>query len=340
MPDPRFFATREPLALDAFIAAHGLEVRRGDCIGRSISAAAPLGEADKDALAFAQDAKFRDALSNTRAGILIVHPSLAEHAPEGSIVLTSRFAQASWAAAAASLYSGHDFVPATAAQLAAWRDAGVVIEDGAVIGATVEIGEGTRICAGAVVGMGVAMGRGCTLAPRAVVGFALLGDRVRIGSGAVIGEPGFGAAASPRGPLDIPQLGRVIIQDDVSVGANTCIDRGAFGDTVIGEGTKIDNLVQIAHNVTIGRHCLIAAHVGISGSVIVGDGVMFGGRAGVGDHQSIGEGARIAAAAAVLSSVPAGETWSGYPARPLRQFLRESVWVSKQSARRPDHGKG
>jgi UDP-3-O-[3-hydroxymyristoyl] glucosamine N-acyltransferase len=149
MPDPRFFATREPLALDAFIAAHGLEVRRGDCLGRSISAVAPLGEAGEDALAFAQDAKFREALAHTRAGIVIVHPSLAEHAPEGCIVLTSRFAQAAWAAAAASLHSGHDFVPATAGQMASWREADVVIEDGAVIGATAEIGEGTRICAGA-----------------------------------------------------------------------------------------------------------------------------------------------------------------------------------------------
>ncbi|MFN4297866.1 MAG: UDP-3-O-(3-hydroxymyristoyl)glucosamine N-acyltransferase, partial [Brevundimonas sp.] len=219
-------------------------------------------------------------------------------------------------------------------------DPSAVLEDdvrlgaGVVIGAGARIGRGATIGANTVIGPGVAIGRDSRIGANVSIGFSLIGDRVRIASGAVIGEAGFGAAGSARGPVDIPQLGRVILQDDVSVGAGTCIDRGAYDDTVIGEGTKIDNLVQIAHNVVIGRFCLIAAHVGISGSVTVGDGVMFGGRAGIGDHHTIGAGARIAGAAAVLSDVPAGETWSGYPARPLRRFLRESVWLAKQAASR------
>jgi UDP-3-O-[3-hydroxymyristoyl] glucosamine N-acyltransferase len=128
----------------------------------------------------------------------------------------------------------------------------------------------------------------------------------------------------------------VILQDGVSIGANSCIDRGAYDDTVIGENTKIDNLVQIAHNVVLGRSCVMAAHTGISGSVKVGDGVMFGGRAGLADHITVGPGARIAAAAGVMRDVPAGETWAGNPAKPVRQWLRESAWLAKQASSRDE----
>jgi UDP-3-O-[3-hydroxymyristoyl] glucosamine N-acyltransferase len=157
---------------------------------------------------------------------------------------------------------------------------------------------------------------------------------VKLLAGARIGEAGFGAAGSKAGPVDIPQLGRVILQDGVTVGANSCIDRGAYGDTVIGENTKIDNLVMIGHNCVIGRNNLMAAHTGISGSVTSGDNCIFGGRAGVGDHITIGEGARVAAGGGVLADIPPGETWSGYPAKPIRQFLRETVWLSKQASQK------
>jgi UDP-3-O-[3-hydroxymyristoyl] glucosamine N-acyltransferase len=214
------------------------------------------------------------------------------------------------------------------------EDDTVVLEPGVVIGHGARIGRGTRIGANTVVGPGVQIGRDCAIGSGVTIGFALLGDRVKIYAGARIGEAGFGAAGAASGPVDVPQLGRVILQDGVTVGANTCIDRGAYGDTVVGENTKIDNLVQIAHNCIIGRNCLIAAHTGISGSVTVGDNVMFGGKAGIGDHLTIGRDARVAGGAGVLANIPPGETWSGYPAKPIRQFLREAVWIARQVGRR------
>jgi UDP-3-O-[3-hydroxymyristoyl] glucosamine N-acyltransferase len=138
--------------------------------------------------------------------------------------------------------------------------------------------------------------------------------------------------------VDVPQLGRVIIQDNVGIGPQTCVDRGAYDDTVIGENTKIDNLVQIAHNVVIGRNCVITGHCGLSGSAVLGDGVIMGGRAGLADHVTIGAGARIAASAGVMRDVPAGESWCGIPAVPVRQFFREVAWLQKSAARKDRKG--
>jgi UDP-3-O-[3-hydroxymyristoyl] glucosamine N-acyltransferase len=210
----------------------------------------------------------------------------------------------------------------------------VLLGPGVVIGAGAKIGRGTSIGPNAMIGPGCAIGRNCSIGPQVTIGFALIGDRVRILAGAVIGEPGFGVAAADGKTMDVPQLGRVIIQDNVSIGSNTCIDRGAWDDTVIGENTKIDNLVQIGHNVRLGRGCLLAAMTGISGSCIVGDGVAFGGGAGIADHIKIGDRARVAADAGVMRDIPAGEMWVGTPAKPVRQFMREVAWLSKMAGTR------
>ncbi len=330
-PDARFFETLAPAGVDDLAALTGGEVVRGS--GRLIMRVAPLALADADAVAFLGDRKFIPALGASSAGCVIVPADAVEAVPAGADVIVSRTPQAAWAAAAGALHRPRPLIQADLADVC--EDDSVVLDPGVVIGVGARIGRGTRIGANTVIGPGVQIGRDGAIGANVSVGFALIGDRVKIYAGARIGEAGFGAAAGASGPVDVPQLGRVIIQDGVTIGANTCIDRGAFDDTVIGENTKIDNLVMIAHNCVIGRNCLIAGHAGISGSVVVGDNVMFGGKAGVGDHISIGEGARVAAGAGVLADIPAGETWSGYPAKPIRQFLREAVWVSKQAGQRP-----
>ena len=173
-----------------------------------------------------------------------------------------------------------------------------------------------------MIGPGVTIGRNCVIGAGASVLCALIGDRVIIHPGARIGQDGFGYLPSPRGHQKIPQARRVIIQDDVEIGANSTIDRGSTRDTVVGEGTKIDNLVQIAHNVSIGRHCLIAGQVGISGSSQVGDFVMMGGQVGLADHVTVGAGAMLGAQSGYMHDVPAGSRWLGSPALPARDFFR------------------
>ncbi len=329
-PDARFFDTLSPLSVGDLAALTGGEVVRSS--ETRFTRVAPLAVADAEAVAFLGDRKFLTALEGTGAGCVFVPAEAVDAAPANAAVIVTRTPQAAWAVAALAL---HRAVRLEASDVAAaCEDDSVVVEPGVVLGQGVRIGKGSRIGANTVLGPGVQIGRNCDIGPNVTVRFALLGDRVKIYAGARLGEAGFGAAGGASGPVDVPQLGRVIVQDGVTIGANTCIDRGAFDDTVIGENTKIDNLVMIGHNCVIGRNCLIAGHAGISGSVTVGDGVMFGGKAGVGDHIKIGDGARVAAGAGVLADIPGGETWSGYPAKPIRQFLREIVWVSKQASRK------
>ena len=329
MPDPRFFDSLPAMGVAELAERIGGELQRGGDL--RVSAVAPLASAGPGDVAFLGDRKFLAALAETRAGCVILPGSAVESAPPGAAVIVSGEAQAAWARAS-SLFHRPVALSVAVECAEASEDATVDVEPGVVLGSGVRIGRGSRIGANTVIGPGVQIGRNCQIGSNVTIGFALIGDGVKILAGARIGEPGFGASGSRDGPIDIPQLGRVILQDGVTVGANSCIDRGAYDDTVIGENTKIDNLVMIGHNCVIGRNCLMAANTGISGSVIVGDNVIFGGKAGIGDHIRIGEGARVAAGAGVLADIPAGETWSGYPAKPLRQFLREAIWLAKQAS--------
>jgi UDP-3-O-[3-hydroxymyristoyl] glucosamine N-acyltransferase len=319
LPDPRFFETLPPRSVQELADLVGGEVLRGG--DRRVSGVAPLGQATPETMAFLSDRKLKSALALTRAGAVFVRAEAVEDAPLEAAVIVTRTPQASWAVAADALVRARIF-----------EDETVRFGPGVVVGTGARVGRGSRIGPNTVIGPGVQIGRDCIIGANVSLNFALVGDGVKLSSGVRIGEAGFGAAVSADGPVDVPQLGRVVIQDRVTIGANSCVDRGAFDDTVVGEGTKIDNLVMIAHNCVIGRNCLMAAFTGISGSVTVGDRAVFGGRAGVGDHLKIGEGARIAGGAGVLKDVPPGETWSGYPAKPLRESLREAVWLAKQAS--------
>src|SRR5690625_515965 len=206
----------------------------------------------------------------------------------------------------------------------------VKIAAGSVIGSGACIGDGTVVGAGSIVGEGGRIDENCRLHPRVTsLDVTVIGDRVISQSGAVLGSDGFGYAPSPSGARKIHHLGRVLIGDDVEIGANTAIDRGTIGDTTIGARTKIDNLCQVGHNVTIGEDCLIAGQCGIAGSTRIGDRVTLGGAVGIGDHLEIGDGATLGGGAGVTKSVPAGETWMGYPAKPYRRFVRESFLIGR-----------
>ncbi len=334
MPDPRFYEATGPLGVAEIARLTGAQLARSSDL--SISEAAPLARAGRGAVAFLSDRRYVDDLAATRAGACFLAPAFADQAPEGCAVLVTPLPQAAWSAAAAALHRPRGFGAGPAIDPSAELEDGVVVSPGAVIGPGAKVGRGTVIGPNASIGPGVAIGRDCRIGPNVSIAFSLIGDRVQVLAGAVIGEAGFGATAGAQGVIDIPQLGRVILQDSVTVGAGTCIDRGAWDDTVIGENTKIDNLVQIAHNVTIGRNCVLAAHTGVSGSTVVGDGVQMGGRAGIADHVNIGDGARVAAAAGVMKDIPAGETWGGSPARPVKQWMRETAWLIRSAARRGD----
>ena len=212
---------------------------------------------------------------------------------------------------------------------------GAVVEAGAVIAAGAAIGSGTIVAPNAVIGRNCQIGRNGYIGPGATILNAFIGNNVIIHGGVQVGQDGFGFVGGANGPEKMPQIGRVIIQDNVEIGANSAIDRGAMSDTIIGENTKIDNLVQIAHNVRIGRGCVIAGHCGISGSVTVGDNVMMGGRVGIADHLTIGSGARLAAASGFMNDVPAGEVWAGIPAKPMFEFMREVASVRKLARAKP-----
>jgi UDP-3-O-[3-hydroxymyristoyl] glucosamine N-acyltransferase len=200
-----------------------------------------------------------------------------------------------------------------------------------VIGPCAEIGAGSIIAATAVIGPDVLIGRDCTIGAGCSIMHALIGDRVVIHPGCRIGQDGFGYVAGPT-PLKVPQTGRVIIENDVEIGAGTTVDRGGIRDTIIGEATKIDNLCQIGHNVVIGRQCVIVAQSGLSGSVTLEDFAMLGGSVGLAPHVTIGRGARVAARSGVMNDIPPQQTWGGYPARPKMQWMRQQAMLARLTA--------
>jgi UDP-3-O-[3-hydroxymyristoyl] glucosamine N-acyltransferase len=284
-------------------------------------------------LVFADSKEYSARLSDLPLCTLICPEALATYVPRHVAAIVARKPQQLFAKAGRSLFpetirptsfSGvvGIAVNATIAH-SAQLESSVTVEAGAIIGEFVEIGAGSVIGPGAIVGAGCKIGRDCIIGPNATVLNSYFGNRVLVHAGARIGQDGFGFVPGEHGLEKMPHVGRVILQDDVEIGANTTIDRGSLSDTVVGEGSKIDNLVQIAHNCRIGRNCVITGHCGLSGSVTLGDRVMLGGRVGIADHVTIGDGAQVAAASGVMNNIPAGERWAGAPAQQMKDFFRE-----------------
>ncbi|MDO8874943.1 MAG: UDP-3-O-(3-hydroxymyristoyl)glucosamine N-acyltransferase [Pseudolabrys sp.] len=338
MSEPVFLRDTRGLSTDEIVVLTGAAVPQGTVRARHIVNVAPLDRASPSDISFFDNKRFSTAASNTHAGVCLTSAALAKELPPRVTVLVVKepfraFVQVARALFPQSLRPSSLAQPGTVAgahiDATARLESGVTVEPGAVIGPLTEIGSGTVVGAAAVIGTDVRIGRDCSIGPGAVLTNALIGDRVIIHPGCKIGQDGFGFVMGGRGHLKVPQLGRVIIQDDVEIGAGTTIDRGGIRDTVIGEGTKIDNLVQVGHNVSIGRHCIVVAHTGISGSSTLEDYVVLGARVGINNDVTVGEGAQIAAISNVNGNVPPGARWGGTPAKPVKQWFREVMAVER-----------
>ncbi|PSC06453.1 UDP-3-O-(3-hydroxymyristoyl)glucosamine N-acyltransferase [Alsobacter soli] len=344
MTDPVFFKLAAPITLADIAALTGAKLPEGADASLAIEAVSPLDSAGPRDLAFLENPKYVGELETTRALACLVAPKFAARVPANVVPLVVGQPYRACAMVTAKLFPeamrpGSSFgasgiAPGAFVHPEARLESGVTVDPGAVVGPGAEIGAGSVIGANTVIGPQVRIGRQSSIGPNVTIQNALIGDRVIIHPGARLGQDGFGFAMGPQGHLKVPQVGRVIIQNDVEIGSNTTIDRGANRDTVVGEGTKIDNLVQIAHNVVIGRHCVIVANVGISGSTTLGDFVVLGGAVGTVGHVHIGTGAQIAGASNVATDVPAGARWGGTPAKPMRQWVRELTTLSNLAKRK------
>jgi UDP-3-O-[3-hydroxymyristoyl] glucosamine N-acyltransferase len=343
--DPRFFGRCDAHRLTEVVAAAGAVLADGADGQAVFTGVAPLQSAGPHEVSFLDNQRYASLLAQTRAGAVVLQPELAARLPAGCVGIASAQPYLAWARVCTLFYPFPVARPGRHASAVIESDAEVdpsaEIGAGAVIGAGARIGAGCRIEALAVIGAGVVLGEGCVIGCGASVTHTVAGARVRVFPGARIGQDGFGFAPDGAGGYcSVPQLGRVILHDDVEVGANTTIDRGSTRDTVIGAGSRLDNLVQIGHNVTLGRGCVIVAQAGISGSTTLGDHVMVAGQAGLAGHLTIGQGARIGGQAGIMEDVAAGASVVGSPAQNSRQFFLEVMAVRRMVKQELQRGRG
>ena len=345
----RFYEVSAPIAIDEIEKITGARLSGESRKDLRISCLASLETAGPDSVvyfstganasrALDRTAKYKEMLKSLKAGACFVSEVDANLLPPGVAALITYDPKIAFVKLAQYFYKDRSLEKKGISPKASiepsvkFKDkSSVHIGDFAVIEAGVEIGSGCYIGSGAKIKSGSVIGDDCVIKENAIIGHAILGNRISVGEGSVVGGDGFGWHSGPHGHLLVPQLGRVVLEDDVSIGINSSIDRGTIGDTVIGAGTKIDNLVQIGHNVKTGKNCIIAGMCGIAGSTTFGDWVLMGAGSGVSGHLTIGNGAQIGAGAGVIQNLPAGSAVSGYPAMPVRDFLKQSALLRRMT---------
>ncbi len=337
MADPRFHHVAGPFTAEAIAAACGAVLAAGGDGRKILNDVAPLDQARPEQLSFIDNPKYLSSFYATKAGAVIMHQDMVAKAPTGTVCLVTSQPYKSYALAAQQFYPAAKPIPGISDRASidptAKLGEGCRIEANAVIGVGVQLGASVWIEANAVIGDSVEIGAGSRVGSGCSISHSIIGQGVRIYPGARIGQDGFGFAIDPKGFVKVPQLGRVMVGYFCEIGANTCIDRGAGPDTVIGTGTWIDGLVKIGHNVKIGRGCILIAQVGVSGSTVIEDFVAIGGQVGLAGHLHVGKGAQIAAGSGVITDIDPGMTVMGYPALPKTQFLRHVAYLNRATKR-------
>lgn len=327
MTDNCFYTRYGPVSLKDILNRIGLSDNADNAMYKGISAsdAVPLKACKSGAISFYRGRKHISDLKAASGGICFVSSGdQAAVEDAGLIPVVSKYARADFARAIDLLYSKNDFKAGqpSISENALIADSAQILT-GAVIGDGVKIGENVTVGPNVVIYPGVTIGAGSYIEANSTLQCATLGKNCKIHSGASIGGDGFGIAPSAAGLVEIPHIGLVVLEDNVSIGYGSTIDRGMLGNTLIKQGAKIDNLCQVGHNCTIGENTMVAGHCGLSGSVILGDNVLLGGQVGIADHVVIGDGAMIAGGSHLMKDIPAGAKWGGSPAKPMRLYMRE-----------------